>query len=43
VHGVTIAAINVGAQAARVSIDEMIDRYLPVMQSTRDTITSLLV
>lgn len=43
VRGVTIAAINVGAQAARVSIDEMIDRYLPVMQSTRDTITSLLV
>ncbi|ATU94682.1 IclR family transcriptional regulator [Phyllobacterium zundukense] len=42
-RGVTVAAINVGAQAARVSIDEMIERYLPVMQSTRDTITSLLV
>ena len=42
-RGVTIAAINIGAQAARVSIDEMIERYLPVMQSTRDTITSLLV
>ncbi|PSH61047.1 IclR family transcriptional regulator [Phyllobacterium sophorae] len=42
-RGATIAAINIGAQAARVSIDEMIERYLPVMQSTRDTITSLLV
>jgi IclR family pca regulon transcriptional regulator len=42
-RGATIAAINVGAQAARVSIDEMIERHLPVMQSTRDTITSLLV
>lgn len=42
-RGTTIAAINVGAQAARVSIDEMIERYLPVMRSTRDTITNLLV
>jgi IclR family pca regulon transcriptional regulator len=42
-RGATVAAINVGAQAARVSIDEMIERYLSVMQSTRDTITSLLV
>ncbi|UXN67533.1 IclR family transcriptional regulator (plasmid) [Phyllobacterium sp. A18/5-2] len=42
-RGATVAAINIGAQAARVSIDEMIERYLPVMKSTRDTITSLLV
>jgi IclR family pca regulon transcriptional regulator len=42
-RGTTIAAINVGAQAARVSVDEMIERYLPAMQSTRDTIAGLLV
>lgn len=42
-RGATIAAINVGAQAPRVTIAEMIEQYLPVMQSTRDTIAAVLV
>ena len=42
-RGMTIAAINVGAQAPRVTIAEMIERYLPAMQSTRDTIAAVLV
>ena len=42
-RGTTIAALNVGAQAPRVAVDEMIATYLPVMQSTRDTLAGLLV
>ncbi|UGX88503.1 IclR family transcriptional regulator [Phyllobacterium meliloti] len=42
-RGITIAAINIGAQAPRVMVEEMIERYLPVMQSTRDTIAGVLV
>ncbi len=42
-RGTTIAALNVGAQAPRVTVDEMVTTYLPVMQSTRDTLAGLLV
>ncbi|MBZ9601032.1 IclR family transcriptional regulator [Phyllobacterium chamaecytisi] len=42
-RGTTIAALNVGAQAPRVTVDEMVATYLPVMQSTRDTLAGLLV
>lgn len=41
-RGETVAAINIGAQAARVSVAEMIDTYLPLMRSAREELRPLL-
>lgn len=41
-RGETVAAINIGAQAARVSVAEMVEMYLPLMRSTREELRPLL-
>ena len=41
--GRVVAAINVGAQAERVSIDEMRERFLPLLRRARDDLQRLLV
>jgi IclR family pca regulon transcriptional regulator len=38
----TLAAINIGAQAARVSLDEMIAQYLPALRRASARLTELL-
>jgi len=41
-RGETVAAINIGAQAARVSVTEMIETYLPLMRGIREELRPLL-
>jgi len=41
-RGETVAALNIGAQAGRISVEGMIERYLPLMRSARDEIQPLL-
>jgi IclR family pca regulon transcriptional regulator len=41
-HGETVAALNIGAQAGRISVDAMIERYLPLMRTARAEIQPLL-
>jgi IclR family transcriptional regulator, pca regulon regulatory protein len=40
--GETIAAINIGAQAARVSVADMVGTYLPLMHQAREELRPLL-
>jgi IclR family pca regulon transcriptional regulator len=41
-RGQTIAALNIGAQAGRIPVTAMIDRYLPLMRAARAEIQPLL-
>lgn len=41
-RGETVAALNIGAQAGRITVDEMIARYLPLMRAARTEIQPLL-
>jgi IclR family pca regulon transcriptional regulator len=41
--GAVIAAINMGAHVDRVSTDEMIDRFLPLLREGADSVTSMLL
>ena len=41
-EGRAIAAVNVGAQAARASVQRMIDDFLPAMRNIQRQIVSLL-
>ena len=41
-QGVTVAALNVGAQAGRIGVAEMIAQYLPQMRTVRDELRALL-
>jgi IclR family pca regulon transcriptional regulator len=41
--GVIIAAINMGAHVDRVSTGEMIDRFLPLLRDTADSVKSMLL
>lgn len=41
-RGETVAAINIGAQAARISMSDMIANYLPLMRQARDELRPLL-
>jgi IclR family pca regulon transcriptional regulator len=41
--GVIVGAINMGAHVDRVSTDEMIDRFLPLLREGADSVKSLLL
>lgn len=41
-HGHTVAALNIGAQAGRISVAEMIERYLPLMRTAQRELRPLL-
>ncbi len=41
--GAIIAAINMGAHVDRVSANEMIDRFLPLLREGADTVKSMLL
>jgi IclR family pca regulon transcriptional regulator len=40
--GKTVAALNIGAQAARISAEDMVARYLPLMRETQQSVTPIL-
>lgn len=42
-RGTIVAAMNIGAQAARVSSEEMVQRFLPILQEASRNISQLLV
>ena len=41
--GKTVAALNIGAQAARTSVDDLVVNYLPVMRETQQAISHVLM
>jgi len=41
-RGETVAAINIGAQAARIEVADMIATYLPLMRAAQDDLRTLL-
>jgi IclR family transcriptional regulator, pca regulon regulatory protein len=41
-HGRVVAAMNIGVHAARVSVDEMIHRFLPVLEENSLDLSHLL-
>ncbi|MGH6761762.1 MAG: IclR family transcriptional regulator [Phyllobacterium sp.] len=41
--GKTVAALNIGAQAARTSLDDLVGKYLPIMRETQRAISHVLM
>lgn len=41
-HGHTVAALNIGAQAARISVADMVAHYLPLMRAVQGELRPLL-
>jgi IclR family pca regulon transcriptional regulator len=41
-HGHTVAALNIGAQAARISVADMVAQYLPLMRAVQGELRPLL-
>lgn len=42
-NGLTVAALNVGTQAVRTELTEMVERYLPIMRETQTALRLALV
>ena len=42
-RGSVVAALNIGVQAARTEVVEMVERYLPVMRDTQASISQVLI